>query len=97
MGLQTKMQDSEPDEYKQDIHCNLISPFLLSPKTTQIPGKWTDASQLISLHKPDRIAALKTSLSVLLNWAGISRGEKHWENKPAWTRADSQRQPLIYF
>lgn len=71
MGLQTEMQDSEPDEYKQDIHCHLISPLLLILKPHRTPPrKWTDASQFFTLHTADRTAALKTSLFVLqrLGW-----------------------------
>lgn len=58
MGLQIKMQDSEPDEYKQDMHCYHISSVLK-------PHRLEHGLVPLSPHKPDRIAALKSSLCVL--------------------------------
>lgn len=36
MGLHTKIQDSEPDEYKQDIYHYHISSFLFSLKVLRL-------------------------------------------------------------
>lgn len=49
-----------------------------------------------------RIAALKTAFFCpselpFRDWVGPSRGENHWENKPAWTRVDWQRQTTHLF
>lgn len=70
MILHTKIQDFEHDEYKEDIYHYSISSFMLSLKFLRphrlLLRKWTDASPVVSVHKLDRIAVLKT-LSVLLN------------------------------
>lgn len=75
--------------------CSVLKPHRF------LPRKWTDASQIFSLHKPDRIAALKTSLCAPLTCpseAGLEfQRWNHWEDKQAWAGIDSQRQPLISF
>lgn len=61
--------------------CSALKPHRL------LPRKWTGASPFFSLHKPDRIAALRTSFCPsklsFRDWAGISRDETTGRiNKP---------------